>query len=183
MQSNIILSTGKRLKIATFSKDKHLNYNYFKSLLPKNDRFKWFNNSLQFKKYVDKQIWLHQHPFAYEIISKDQDIVKFKYINFTHSSKDLVIDDILIKKIHVGYYIKEGERIDVYIVDCNYIVEMPLKFFNIMIKNVDLSQDEDLIKELGGINHINNMIQTAELRLDLQQSFDYKIRFTIQFWL
>lgn len=51
---------------------------------------------------------------------------------------------------------------------------MPLKFFNIMIKNVDLSQDEDLIKELGGINHINNMIQTAELILDLQQSFDYK---------
>lgn len=47
---------------------------------------------------------------------------------------------------------------------------MPLKFFNIMIKNVDLSQDEDLIKELGGINHINNMIQTV----DLQQSFDYK---------
>lgn len=168
------LSTGKRLQIATFSNDKYLNYNYFKSFLPRNDRFKWFKDSLQFKKYVDKQIWLHQHPFAYEIIFKDKDIVRFKYINFTHSSKDLIIDDILIKKIHVGYYIKDGEHINVFLVDCNYIVEMPLNFFNIMIKNVDLLKDEEIIKELGGINHINNMLQTAEFRLDLQQSFDYK---------
>lgn len=49
---------------------------------------------------------------------------------------------------------------------------MPLNFFNIMIKNVDLLKDEEII--LGGINHINNMLQTAEFRLDLQQSFDYK---------
>lgn len=34
------LSTGKRLQIATFSNDKYLNYNYFKSFLPRNDRFK-----------------------------------------------------------------------------------------------------------------------------------------------
>lgn len=35
MQSEVILSTGKRLKMATFSNDKHLNYNYFKSFYQK----------------------------------------------------------------------------------------------------------------------------------------------------
>lgn len=42
---------------------------------------------------------------------------------------------------------------------------MPLNFFNIMIKNLDLLKDEEIIKELGGINHINNMLQTTKFWL------------------
>ncbi len=124
--TTITFNLGNKYKIAKFNDDKLNNIGYFRHIIPKAKYFNFFKNSIQFHKYVEKQIWLHQHPFVYKVLYRDDAIVRFKFVNLTHSSKDIKVNNEWVKKIHVGYYMKEGKKIDVYITDCNYIVEMPI---------------------------------------------------------
>lgn len=115
---------------------------------------------------VQQQRIAHNHPFFYilESISYNKNTVTLKVRNITTSHKDIKINNEIIKTTKVGSYIKDGKVVDQY-------VEVPLKYYQLMI--IDISNDPDEIKRLGGKENIDIIKQKFNNEIHTKPTIEY----------
>lgn len=105
-------STNTTFYIGKINKDTKVNQKFINNkitnfdLINKKEEFK---NSKIFKDICKKEVRMHQHPFLYKKIEETNNNVTLKVVNLTHSQKDIIINNNIIKTIKVSSYFKEGK--------------------------------------------------------------------------
>ena len=108
------------------------------------------NNFWKHKSYIDfvkREIAIHRHLFSYKIIKNENGYVTFNAVNFTSSSKDIIINGESVKVSQIGTFLKEGKQVPQYTPNIYCNITMSIKEFNDIVN--DITDNKDFLEQKG----------------------------------
>lgn len=130
-----------------------------------------YAKSPNFKKVLNKDDWILQHPVLAKQIGETTNTKIYKIITLTHSPYDININNEIVKKTKVGSYEKDGKQVDQYATNASCLIEVENNDPNVTIKNV--SNDPEEIKKLGGKENFENIIRKLDYEWETKPTYEY----------
>lgn len=141
-------ATYQLVKIKPFYTNTFVNNTVKKLNLITEQKLNTYNQSHEFEQLIKQENRIRMHPSFIKKISEKNDIIRCRWVNITHSSKDIKINQQNITKTKVTTYIKDGKEQTQYLVNASCEIELTKKEYNEMIQ--DISKNTNEIEKLGG---------------------------------
>ena len=164
-------NTYQLVQIKTSYTNKFVNNTVTKLNIMTEQKLKAYNKSQEFNQFIKQEKRIRMHPSFIKKISEKNDIIRCRWVNITHSSKDIKINKQNITKTKVTTYIKDGKEQSQYLVNASCEIEFTKEEYNEMIQ--DISQNTNEIKKLGGPENIKKIQKKLENEWDDKPTYKY----------
>lgn len=164
-------NTYRLVKINTSYTNKFISNTIEKLNIINEGNLKKYDKSKEFEKLIKHENMIRRHPSFLKIISENNNIIKCRWINLTHSPDDIKINQQNITKTKVSSYIKDGKEYQQYLLNASCEIELTKEEYKEMIQ--DISNNPDEINKLGGHANIKKIQEKLENEWENKPSYEY----------
>ena len=115
-----------------------------------------YNNSSAYNKVIKELHGNVSHPKALRINKEEGDYYIVHVINYTHSPKEIIMNDTTVQVKEMGSYIKGGKEIKHYYVSAVYEIKIKKVDFQEYIRPLTISEKESL----GGYENMEKVVES-----------------------